>query len=377
LLYLDHNSTTPLDPAVRAEMDEHLDRAVGNPSSPHSPGQEAKRILDQARARVAGLIGARPHEILFTSGGTEADNLAVFGGLAAIPARRHLISVASEHQAVRNPLAHLAEHGYEVSWAKIDRRGRLDPASVVALLREDTALVSVMLANNETGVIQPVAEFAEAAHAKGALLHSDAVQALGKIPVDVTALGVDLLSLSSHKIHGPQGVGALYVRAGTRITPLLFGGHQERGLRPGTENVVGIAGFGKACELAAARLAEDADRIARRRDQLEATILQRLPDVVVHGAGAPRLPNTSYLGFPGINGEALALLLDLLGVAVATGSACSSAEHGPSHVLQAMGLSYQEAASAIRFSLGREHTSADIARAVEQVARAVGELRGT
>lgn len=375
MLYLDHNATTPLDPAVRAEMDDYLDRTVGNPSSPHGLGQEAKRILDRARARVAALVGARPHEILFTSGGTEADNLAVFGSVAAIPARRHLVSVASEHQAVRNPVTHLAETGHEVSWAKIDRQGRIDPVGLAGLVREDTALVSVMLANNETGVIQPVAELAEPVHAKGALLHSDAVQALGKIPVDVAALGVDLLSLSSHKIHGPQGVGALYARAGTRIAPLLFGGQQERGLRPGTENVVGIAGFGKACELATTRLAADADRIARLRDEFEAALRQRLPQIVVHGAAAPRLPNTSYIGFPGLNGEALALLLDLLGVAVATGSACSSAAHGPSHVLQAMGLSYQEAASAIRFSFGREHTAEDIALAVERVCQAVADLR--
>jgi cysteine desulfurase len=233
-----------------------------------------------------------------------------------------------------------------------------------------------MLANNETGVLQPVAELAEAVHAKGALLHTDAVQAVGKIPVDVAELGVDLLSIASHKIHGPHGVGALYVRAGTRLVPQLYGGQQERGLRPGTENVTAIAGFGKACELAAARLTFESSRLARLRDELETLLLARLPDCRINGGKAPRLPNTSNVCFPGIHGETLAIRLDLLGVAVATGSACHSGEHGPSHVLQAMGLSYQEAASAIRFSLGPEHTSEEIAQVVERVCQAVSEMRG-
>ena len=376
-VYLDHNATAPLDPAVRVEMDAALDAADGNPSSVHAAGQAARRILDVARARVARLIGAQPEEIVFTSGGTEADNLAVLG-CANAPGRerRAIAATAIEHQAVLNPCRRLAETGRRVAFLGVDRDGVLDLERARIELPEDAGLVSAMLANNDVGTIQPVAAAAELAHSRGALLHTDAVQAAGKIPIDVRALGVDLLSISAHKLHGPKGVGALYVRRGVRLSPLAFGGHQERGLRPGTENVAGIAGLGKACELAAQRMEGDARLVRALRDGFEKAIAARVPGARVYGAAAARLPNTSTVGFDGVDGELLAINLDLLGVAVSTGAACSAGSSDPSHVLLAMGRSAVEARSQIRLSFGRTNTEEEASRAADLVCRAVSILRG-
>jgi cysteine desulfurase len=375
-IYLDHNATTPLEPAVRAEMNAVLDRAVGNASSLHAFGQAARRILDEARARVARLIGALPEEIVFTSGGTEADNLAVLGVVAARSGRPpHVVTSAIEHPAVLNPCRQLELRGCRVTFLAVDREGRLDPAAAIAALSDETALVSVMLANNDVGTLQPVAALAEGARARGVLIHTDAVQAVGKVPVNVHELGVDLLSLSGHKLHGPQGAGALYVRRGTPLEPFMFGGRQERGLRPGTENVAAIAGLGKACELAAMRLAEDGLRMDRLRAAFETAIRERVPGVTVNGGGASRLPNMSHLTFAGLDGETLAISLDLLGLAASVGAACSSGVREPPHVLLAMGRSPAAARSSLRFSFGRGNTDEDVARAVDLVVRAVGVMR--
>jgi cysteine desulfurase len=377
-IYFDHNATTPLDPAVRAEMEACQGRVFGNPSSIHSSGQEARRVIDRARVQVARLIGAQPAEIIFTSGGTEADNLAIFGTVAAAkPERRHVLTTAIEHQAVLNPCRRLEQGGHPLTLLAVDHDGRLDPEAAAAALRGDTAIVSVMLANNDTGVMQPVAEVASSARARGVMVHTDAVQAVGKLPVDVKALGVDLLSFSAHKLYGPKGAGALYIRKGVTLCPLAFGGHQERGLRPGTENVPAIAGFGKACELALARLEADAARMAALRSDFEAAILQRVSGAVVNGQAAPRLANTSNISFEGLDGGLLAINLDLLGLAASTGSACSSADVEPSHVLLAMGRSPEQARSSVRFSIGRETRADDVRRAVELVCEAVAAMRSS
>lgn len=376
MVYLDHNATTPLDPEVRAEMDACLDRAFGNPGSIHAFGQQARRMLDRARLQAARLIGAEPHEIVFTSGGTEADNLALLGAVAARPERRHVIASPIEHQAVLNPCHHLEAMGCEVTWVRVGRDGRVVPPSVTAALRDDTALVSIMLANNETGVLQPVPLLARAVHARGALFHTDAVQAVGKLPLSVRELEVDLLSFSGHKIHGPKGVGALYVRAGIPLSPILFGGRQERGLRPGTENVPAIVGFGKACELAAARLAADSLYLARLRDAFEEGVTDRIAGTRVNGRGVPRLSNTSNILFPGLDAGQLTVNLDLLGLAVSTGSACNASDRTPSHVLMAMGWSEAEARSTLRFSFGRTNTLDDVAIAIECVCQATAALGG-
>ena len=375
-IYLDHNATTPIDPEVRAEMDGSLDGSLGNPSSLHAAGQAARRVIDRARERVARLLGAQPDEILFCSGGTEADNLAIVGSLGPRPAAAaHLITSAVEHQAVLNPVRHLERGGASVTVLPVDGEGLLDPAAVASALRAETALVSVMLANNDVGTLQPVAAIAALARARGALLHTDAAQAAGKIRIDVASLGVDLLSLTGHKLHGPQGVGALYVRRGTPLSPLLFGGHQERGLRPGTEPVAAIAGLGKACELAVARLAEDAAHLGELRRSFEAAVVARVAGASVNGRYGPRLPNTCNLSFDGLDGEALAINLDLLGVAVSTGAACSTATREPSHVLLAMGRSPAQARSSIRVSFGRGNTAGEAARAVDLVEQAVQLMR--
>jgi cysteine desulfurase len=373
MIYADYNATTPLDPEVRVAMNEALDVTFGNPSSIHSAGQAARRLVDRARAQVAGLIGAAPDEIIFTSGGTEADNLAVLGVADAATARG-IVTSAVEHKAVLDPCTYLQTKGHSVTFLPVDRDGRVDLAALEAAVKTDVALVSLMLANNDTGTIQPVSEAAQAAQASAALVHTDAVQAAGKLPIDVNKLGVSLLSFSSHKIHGPKGAGALFVRRGVRLTPLVYGGRQERTLRPGTENVPAIVGFGKACELARARLDADARRVAELRDHFEKQILARVSGTRANG-GNRRLPNTTNIAFPRLDGEAITVNLDMLGMAVSTGAACSSADKTPSHVLVAMGQTPAEARSSVRFSFGRHTTDEDIDRATNLVVQAVKILR--
>jgi cysteine desulfurase len=374
MIYADYNATTPLDPEVRAAMNEALGATFGNPSSIHCAGQAARRLVDRARAQVAGLIGAAPDEIIFTSGGTEADNLAVLGAAAApLGDGKGIITSAVEHKAVLDPCAFLQSKGHAVTVLPVDRDGIVDLAALEAAVNTDVALVSLMLANNDTGTIQPVAEAVRAA--KTIPVHTDAVQAAGKLPIDVKTLGVSLLSFSSHKIHGPKGAGALFVRYGTRLAPLSHGGRQERTLRPGTENVPAIVGFGKACELACTRLEADARRVAESRDHFEAQILARLAGTRVNG-GSHRLPNTSNIAFAGLDGEAITINLDMLGMAVSTGAACNSADKTPSHVLVAMGQSAAEARSSVRFSFGRDTSDEEIDRAIHWVVQAVNLLRG-
>jgi cysteine desulfurase len=371
-IYLDHNATTPLAPEVRDAMVACLG-ACGNPSSIHAEGQVARRLVDQARVAVARLIGASADEILFTSGGTEADNLAVLGGAAG---RRQIATSATEHQAVLNPCRHLARSGVEVAFLPVDAEGRLDLDAAAAAIGAGCALVSVMLANNDVGTIQPVAALAELAHHSGAVVHTDAVQAIGKLRVDVDALGIDLLSISGHKINGPLGSGALYVRKGTRLAPLFHGGHQEKSLRPGTESVPAIVGLGRACELAIRDLDADAARLEALRACFERAVIDSIPGARVNGQGAPRVPTTSNLTFDGVEGELLAINLDLLGVSVSTGAACAVGTAEPSHVLLAMGRSPAQARSCVRFSFGRGTTDDEVDRALAVLGRAVAALRG-
>ena len=375
-IYLDHNATTPLDPRVLEAMLPLLRDGVGNASSIHWFGQRARAALDDARGEVAALIGASPAEIVFTGSGTEADNTALRGvaGLAREP-RRKIVCTAVEHHAVLNTARALAEEGFAVEMARVGGDGRVDLADLEARVDESTALVAVMLANNETGVLQPVAEVARLARAKGALVHCDAVQAAGKVAVDVRALDVDLLALSAHKIYGPQGVGVLYARRGARLRPLLRGGAQERNRRAGTENVAGIAGLGEAARLARAELGGQAERLAARRDRLEQRLLA-LPGAVRNGEG-PRVPNTTNVSFAGVDAESLLMALDLMGLAVSTGAACAAGAVEPSHVLRAMGLPMARVQASLRFSLGRSTTDAEVDRAAEAVALAVAKQRET
>jgi len=375
-IYLDHNATTPLDPRVLEAMLPLLRDGVGNASSIHWFGQRARAALDDARGEVAALIGASPAEIVFTGSGTEADNMALRGvaGLAREP-RRKIVCTAVEHHAVLNTARALAEEGFAVEMARVGGDGRVDLADLEARVDESTALVAVMLANNETGVLQPVAEVARLARAKGALVHCDAVQAAGKVAVDVRALDVDLLALSAHKIYGPQGVGVLYARRGARLRPLLRGGAQERNRRAGTENVAGIAGLGEAARLARAELGGQAERLGARRDRLEQRLLA-LPGAVRNGEG-PRVPNTTNVSFAGVEAESLLMALDLMGLAVSTGAACAAGAVEPSHVLRAMGLPMDRVQASLRFSLGRSTTDAEVDRAAEAVALAVAKQRET
>lgn len=371
MIYLDGNATTRPDPAVVEAMTECLRQAWGNPSSLHIAGQSARGLLERSRNRVAQLIGAQADEVVFTSGGTEANNLVLLGRLAAgADARRHVVTTAIEHQALLAPCQRLEAAGWRVTRVPVGPNGVVDPAAVAAALTPDTALVSIMLANNETGAVQPVAEIARLAQARGIPIHSDAVQAVGRLPVDVGALGVDYLSLSAHKFHGPKGIGALFARRGAALPPLLVGGHQEGRRRAGTENLPGIAGLGKACELALARLAEDPPRLMALRDRLEQLLTAACPGLVVNSGNAPRLANTLNVSFPGVDAQALAMNLDLLGFCVSTGSACATAGREPSHVLTAMGCDAELAAGALRLSLTRDNQADDI----EQLGRVLPAL---
>jgi cysteine desulfurase len=375
-IYLDHNATTPLDPQVLDAMRPYLEEGFGNPSSLHWFGQRSRAAVEDARARVAALLGASPTEVVFTGSGTEADNLALHGvAAAAREPRRKIVYSAIEHHAVLNTGRALGEEGWPVAVARAGPDGRVDLDDLAAKVDESTALVAVMLANNETGVVQPLGEVVRIARQRGALVHCDAVQAAGKLPVDVRALDVDLLAVSAHKIYGPKGVGALYVRRGTRMKPLVRGGSQERGRRAGTENVAGIAGFGRAAEIALDEIRREAEsrRLAALRDRLEARLLT-IPGGQRNGA-EPRAPNTANLSFEGIEAESLLMALDLMGVAVSTGAACAAGAVEPSHVLRAMGLTTERVQASIRFSLGRGTTEAQVDRAAEAVAEAVGRQR--
>ncbi|MDE3156965.1 MAG: cysteine desulfurase [Acidobacteriota bacterium] len=377
-IYFDHNATTPVAPAVADALDRATRDLFGNASSVHAFGQQAKAALDEARSAVAALVGGEPSEVVFTSGGTESDNLAIRGAAEALePAgRRHLIASAIEHEAVLNTLKALARRGWRTTLLPVDQTGLVAPDALAAALTDDTALVSVMLANNEIGTIQPVAALADLAHARGALVHTDAVQAIGKVPVDVHALGVDLLALSSHKFYGPKGTGALWIRRGTRLVPQLTGGKHERNRRAGTENVPALAAMGVAADLARRTMAEAAARVGALRDRLESGILARIPGTAINGGSSPRVANTTNVSFDRVEAESLLIALDLEGVAVSTGSACSSGTLEPSHVLRAMGLPTHRTQNSIRFSLGSGNTDADVDRVLELLPRLVEKLRG-
>jgi cysteine desulfurase len=375
-IYLDYNATSPVAPEVVEAVARAMREDFGNPSSVHSYGQRAKGALDRARSEVAGLIGADPTEVVFTSGGTESDNFAIRGAYDALAAsgRRRIVTTGIEHEAVLNTVKALSLRGAEVITVPAGRDGLVDPAAVAEHINSETALVSVMLANNEVGTIQPLAEIGVLSKAHGALFHTDAVQAAGKIPVSVRSLGIDLLSMSAHKFSGPKGVGAIWIRRGVRLVSQATGGRQERSRRGGTENVPGIVGMGVAASLAQQALSRAGD-IAALRDRLETAILASVPGTVVNGAAGHRVPNTTNISFDGIEAESLLIALDLEGVAVSTGSACSSGTLEPSHVLKAMGLPQAFARNSLRFSLGASTTAEEIDFVAGALPRLVTKLR--
>jgi cysteine desulfurase len=377
-IYLDHNATTAVDPAVLDAMLPYFSSDFGNASSIHTFGQRARAAVETAREQVAALLNARAQEIVFTSGGTESDNHAIFGvaqALSPVPAGSHIITTTIEHEAVLNACQALEKQGVAITYLPVDHDGLINLDDLRRALRPETVLITVMHANNELGTIQPLAEIGCVAAEADVYFHTDAVQSAGKIPVDVKALKLDLLSISGHKFYAPKGIGALFVKSGTRLRQLLYGGHHQRGFRPGTENVAGIVGLGKAAELARISLGKDAAQISRLRDKLEQGILARVPDSRVNSANAPRTPNTANVLFPGLEGEALVIALDLKGLACSTGAACSSGAVEPSHVLTAIGLPGSDARATIRFSLGRQTTESEIAAALELIPAAVAHLR--
>jgi len=376
-IYFDHNATTPVDPAVLEIVIHALRDEFGNASSVHHFGQRAKAMLDDARTAVSALLGGEPSEVVFTSGGTEADNFALRGVAEALEptGRKHLIASAIEHEAVLVTLKALARRGWRTTLLPVGQSGIVAPDTLADAITPDTALVSVMHANNEIGTVQPIGRLARIAHDAGALFHTDAVQSAGKIRVDVRALGVDLASISAHKFYGPKGAGALWVRRGTRISAILTGGKHERSRRAGTENVAGIAGLGAAAQRAAGKLDTEAARLGALRDRLESAVLATVPGTAVNGDREPRVPNTTNISFEGIEAESLLIALDLEGIAVSTGSACSSGTLEPSHVLRAMGLPTHRTQNSIRLSLGATNTEAEVDVFLEKLPRVVAKLR--
>lgn len=373
--YFDSNATTSVAPEVLQAMLPYLTEEWGNPSSPYRFGKQLVEPIEAAREAVAALVGADSSEIIFTSCGTESINTAITSCLYSQPAKRHVVTTAIEHSATMNSCAALEKRGYEVTYLPVNRDGALDLGAIEKALRPDTAVVSIMWANNETGVLLPIAKIAAMCRERAILIHTDAVQTPGKLAIDVDELDVDLLSLSAHKLHGPKGIGSLYVRKGTPFWPLIIGGHQEEGNRGGTENVPYIAAFGRAAELALAIGPRDRHALAVLRDSLEDEVLAKIPGAWRNGAKEPRLPNTSSISFAGIDAEALLLLLDQLKIYASSGSACTTGSVAPSHVLTAMGLNPTEARSTIRFSLDYETTREDIAYLMNHLPRLVSELR--
>jgi len=372
-VYLDNNATTPVLPEVLEAMRPYFTEHFGNASSIHHHGQETRAAVERARESVSALLGCRPSEVVFTSGGTEGDNLAISG---LTHAGDHVISSTIEHHAVLNSCKHLEAMGCEVTYVPVDGRGLVDPDDVRRALRPNTKLITIMMANNETGVLQPVEEIGKISAEADVYFHTDAVQAAAKVPIEVKRLGCDLLSVSGHKLHAPQGVGAIYVGKGTVLQPMFYGGSHERSRRAGTENVPGIIGLGKAAELAREALERgDLAKMAAMRDRIEQTILSEVDATGVNGGGAPRVPNTTNIHFDYIEGEALVIALDLKGLAVSTGAACSSGAIEPSHVLTAMGLPPEIARASLRFSLGKQNTADDIQFALDLVPQTVARLR--
>jgi cysteine desulfurase len=375
-IYLDNSATTRLAPEAAEAMRPFLDELYGNPSSLHAHGQKVRQAVETARRHAAALIGARPDTVVFTSGGTESDNLAILGvALAQRQRGRHVVTSGMEHPAVRNPMAFLEAEGWDVTRLPVDGAGRVRPDDLAAALRDDTALVSIVHASSETGTLQDIAGLAALARTRRVPFHTDAVQSVGKLPIDVAALGADLLSYSGHKIHGPKGVGVLYIRPGTPLRPLMHGGPQEKGRRPGTENVPGIVGLGAACRLAQAGLPIDADRIRAARDRFEAAVLRQVAGAHIHAAGAPRAPGISCISFPGADREAVVIALDLAGVAASAGPACSTGTLEPSAALRAMGCGAELLHTAVRFSFSRGNTLDEADAAAVRVAEAVARVR--
>lgn len=377
-VYLDNAASTPVADEVIAEMIPYMKQQYGNPSSIHSFGRETARAIQLARKRVAGLINASPKEITFTSGGTESDNLALKG--AAIHAKNsgrgtRIITSSIEHDAVLEPCRDLERMDVQITYLPVTPEGMVKPSDLKGAIAPDVSLVSIMYANNEVGTIQPISELARITHESGALFHTDAVQAAGKIPVDVRTAGVDMMSISSHKINGPKGVGALYIKTGVRIAPIIHGGGQESALRSGTENVPGIVGFGKACAMAGERLQAYSQHVSSLRDYLAKRVLKEIPHSRINGSASDRLPNNAHFTFFGVNGEDLIIKLDEYGVAASTGSACSVKKQKQSHVLKAMGFSYEEITGSLRLSVGMQNTKEEIDKAVIALGSAISELR--
>jgi len=375
VVYMDNNATTRVADEVIAEMLPYLGELYGNPSSMHTFGGQVGHKIARAREQVADLLGCRPDEVLFTSCGTESDNTAIKGALATLPERRKVVTTRVEHPAVLTTCRDLERHGYTVSEIAVDRLGRLDVDELGFRIDDNTAIVSVMYANNETGVIFPIDRIAEIVKARGIIFHTDAVQAVGKIPLNLNESNIDLLSLAGHKLHAPKGVGVLYVRKGTRIAPFLHGGHQESGRRGGTENVPGIIALGRACELARQYMEDENTRVKALRDRLEAKILASCPDCMVNGDRENRLPNTLNVSFEYIEGEAILLLLNKYGICASSGSACTSGSLEPSHVLRAMGVPFTAAHGSIRFSLSRYSTQEEVDYVAEKMPQIVNRLR--
>jgi len=374
--YFDHNATTPVSPAVLEVVVPALLEVYGNASSIHQHGQNARQKLEIARRQVAALIHADPRDLVFLSGGTEADNLAILGTVRSHPAsKKHVVTTTIEHPAVLNPCRQLECEGVEVSYVPVGSDGVVDPADIQHALRPETVLISVMHANNELGAVQPIRDIAAIAREAGILVHVDGVQAAGKIPVDVKELGVDLYSISGHKLYAPKGIGALYVKHGTRLAPIQFGGRHERERRPGTENVPGAIAFGQAAYCALDALENETERLSVLRDRLEAGILDRVPATGINGGRSPRTPNTTNIFFDGLEGEAMVISLDLKGFAVSSGSACSSGTVAPSHVLLAIGLSRERARASLRFSLGYSNTEEQVDALIDAVAESAAQLR--
>ncbi len=375
VIYVDNNATTKVAPEVFEAMLPYFKEDYGNPSSMHTFGGKVDRNIKEARTSVASLLGAAPEEIVFTCSGTESDNTAIWAAIQSNPDKKHIITSRVEHPAVKNLFEYLSKNGYRVTFIPVDSKGRLDMDYLYRNLTDNTAIVTIMWANNESGVIFPIEKISRFVKEGGAVFHTDAVQAVGKIPIDLNKIDVDMLSLSGHKLHGPKGVGALYVRKGTKFSPFLIGGHQESGRRGGTENVASVVGLGKASELAAAYMDEENTRVKQLRNKLESEILKQIPNTIINGDIENRLPNTTNVSFEYVEGESILLMMDELGICASSGSACTSGSLEPSHVLRAMGVPFTAAHGSIRFSLSIYSTEEEIDVIIEKLPPIIKRLR--